>query len=125
MNRELIQMVLPEMARRLHREVKRYRAGKLSDKQFARKFESLMEGQFEALEEQGVPPAHAAVAVHGAVLVLTGPGLRAEAEELELPLEVVEYRAVRTAAEDIARSHGVSELKAFRQLAAIIAQYGD
>ena len=38
-----------------------------------------------------------------AVLILSGPGLRAEAEESKLPLEMIEYRAIREAAADVAR----------------------
>ena len=49
--------------------------------------------------------------------MLSGPGLRAEAEELGKPLEVVEYHAIRSAAKDIADSYGVSESKAFRRIA--------
>jgi hypothetical protein len=125
MSKQLIQIVLPQLAQRLHRQVQRYRAGQLNDNQFARKFEDLLERQYAWLAQRGVPQDHAAVAVHGAVLVLTGPGLRAEAEEEGLPLEVVEYRAIRAAADDIAQTHGVSKKRVFRQLAAIVAQYGE
>jgi hypothetical protein len=57
--------------------------------------------------------------------VLTSPGLRAEAAEQQLPLEVVEYRAICAAAADIANTHGVSERRVVRQLVAIVAQYGE
>jgi hypothetical protein len=125
MRNQLIKIVLPQLAQRLHRQVQRYRSGQLSDAQFAKKFEDLLQKQYAWLEEHGVPQTEAAVAVHGAVLVLTSPGLRAEADEQGLPLEVVEYRAVRAAAEDIARNHGGSERRLTRQLAAIVAQYGE
>jgi hypothetical protein len=125
MHNQLIKVVLPQLAERLHRQVQRYRSGQLSDAQFAKKFEDLLQKQYAWLAEHGVPQAQAAVAVHGAVLVLTSPGLRAEAEEQGLPLEVVEYRAVRAAAADIARNHGGSERRLTRQLAAIVAQYGE
>jgi hypothetical protein len=125
MSKQLIKIVLPQLAQRLHRQVKRYRSGELDDAQFAKKFESLLQKQYAWLASHGVPQAQAAVAVHGAVLVLTGPGLRAEAEQQGLPLEVIEYRAVRAAAADIARNHEVSELRVFRQLSAIVAQYGE
>jgi len=42
-----------------------------------------------------------------------------------MPLEVVEYRAVRTAAADISANYGVSQARATRQISAILAQYGD
>jgi hypothetical protein len=125
MKNELIQIVLPQLAQRLHRQVQRYRCGQLSDAQFAKRFEDLLQKQYAWLAERGIPQAEAAVAVHGAVLVLTSPGLRAEAEEQGLPLEVIEYRAVRAAAEDIARNHGGSERRLARQLSTIVAQYGE
>lgn len=125
MRNQLIKIVLPQLAQRLHRQVQRYRSGKLSDAQFAKKFEDLLQNQYAWLADRGVPQAQAAVAVHGAVLVLTSPGLKAEAEEQGLPLEVIEYRAVRAAAEDIARNHGGSERRLTRQLSAIVAQYGE
>jgi hypothetical protein len=125
MKHQLIRIVLPQLARRLQPQVQAYRDGELSDSQFARKFEGLLQHQYAWLAKRGVPQAKAAVAVHGAVLVLTSPALRAEAEELKLPLEVIEYRALRAAAADIAQNYGVSELRTFRQLAAIVSQYGD
>lgn len=125
MSKQLIKIVLPQLAQRLHRQVRRYRAGHLTDAQFAQQFEDLVEKQYTWLSDRGVPDVQAAVAVQGAVLVLTGPGLRAEAEEEGVPLEVVESRAIRDAAADIARSHGASEVRVYRQLAAIMAQYGE
>jgi hypothetical protein len=125
MRNQLIKIVLPQLAQRLHRQVQRYRSGQLSDAQFAKKFEDLLQNQYAWLADRGVPQAQAAVAVHGAVLVLTSPGLKAEAEEQGLPLEVIEYRAIRAAAEDIARNHGGSERRLTRQLSAIVAQYGE
>jgi len=65
------------------------------------------------------------VAVHGAVLVLSGPGLRAEAEEESIPLEVVEYRAVRAAAADIAQNFNVSERQAARRISDLVARYAE
>ncbi len=125
MSNQLIKIVLPQLAQRLHRQVKRYRAGQLNDAQFARNFENLLQKQYTWLADRGIPRDQAAVAVHGAVLVLTNPGLRAEAQEEGLPLEVVEYRAVRAAASDIAKTHEVSERRVFRQLSTIVAQYGE
>jgi hypothetical protein len=125
MRNQLIKIVLPQLAQRLHRQVQRYRSGQLSDAQFAKKFEDLLQRQYSWLADRGVPQDQAAVAVHGAVLVLTSPGLRAEAEEQGLPLEVIEYRAIRAAAADIAKTHGSSERRVLRQLSAIVAQYGE
>src|SRR5437660_12510518 len=125
MSKQLMEIVLPRLARPLYRQLQRYRAGKLNDSQFTRGFESLLRRQHAWLAERGVPEARAALAIHGAVLVLSGPGLRAEAEELGLPLEVVEYRAIRSAAKDIAESYGVSEPKALRRIASILAHYAE
>ncbi len=125
MSKELMDIVLPRLAQRLNRQLRRYRAGELSEAQFSRKFEALLQQQYAWLANHGVPEVDAAVTVHGAVLVLSGPGLRAEAEQLKLPLEVVEYRAIRTAAADIAANYGVSQARATRQISAIMAQYGD
>jgi hypothetical protein len=125
MSKELMDIVLPRLAQRLNRQLRRYRAGELDDAQFSRKFESLLQQQYSWLANQGIPEVEAAVAVHGAVLVLSGPGLRAEAAEQSLPLEVVEYRAIRAAAGDIADHYGVSEQHATRRLSAIVAYYAE
>ena len=125
MNKDLIELVLPRLAKRLHNQLRRYHAGELDQDGFTRDFEDLLQRQYAWLAKRGVPEAEAAVAIHGAVLVLSGPGLRAEAEQLELPLEVIEYRAVRAAAADIASNYGVSERRAVRQIGAILAQYAE
>ena len=125
MSKQLMEIVLPRMAQRLHRQLQMYRAGELNDDQFTQSFEKLLQKQYSWLAERGVSEAKAALAIHGAVLVLSGPGLRAEAEEERLPLEIVEYRAVKAAAEDIAKSYGVGARKAFRRIARILARYGE
>jgi hypothetical protein len=125
MSKELMDIVLPRLAQRLNRHLRRYRAGELDDDQFSRKFETLLQQQYSWLANQGIPEVEAAVAVHGAVLVLSGPGLRAEAAEQAVPLEVVEFRAVVAAASDIAEHYGVSEQRARRRLASIVAYYAE
>ena len=120
-----MELVLPRMARRLDRQLRRYRAGELSDAQFTHKFECLLQQQYNWLAQQGVEEVDAAVAIHGAVLVLSGPGLRAEAAEEGLPLEVIEYRATRAAAADVAQNYGISENRATRRIAAIVAAYSE
>ncbi len=125
MSKELMDIVLPRLAQRLNRQLRRYRAGELDDDQFSRKFETLLQQQYAWLANQGIPEVEAAIAVHGAVLVLSGPGLRAEAMEQSLPLEVVEYRAIRAAAGDIAEHYGVSEPRATRRLSGIVAYYAE
>jgi hypothetical protein len=125
MSKELMDIVLPRLAQRLNRHLRRYRAGKLDDDQFSQKFETLLQQQYSWLANQGIPEVEAAVAVHGAVLVLSGPGLRAEAAEQSIPLEVIEYRAILAAASDISEHYGVSEQRATRRLASIVAYYAE
>jgi hypothetical protein len=123
MSKELMDLVLPRLAQRLNRHLRRYRAGKLDDAQFSTKFEALLQQQYDWLANKGVCEVDAAVAVHGAVLVLSGPGLKAEAEEQHLPLEVVEFQAVQSAAQDIAQSYGVSPRRTLKRMCEIMALY--
>ena len=125
MSKELMDIVLPRLAQRLNRQLRRYRSGELDDAQFSRKFETLLQQQYAWLANQGIPEVEAAVAVHGAVLVLSGPGLRAEAAEQSLPLEVIEHRAIHEAASDVAKNFGIKRKSAFRVIARIVARYGD
>lgn len=125
MSRELMELVLPRLAQRLNRQLRRYREGRLDEAQFSARFERLLQQQHLWLSNQGVADVDAAVTVHGAVLVLSGPGLRAEAEEESLPLEVVEFRAVKAAAADVAQHYGVSERKALRRITDLVAGYAD
>lgn len=123
--KHVMKVVLPRLARPLYRQLQRYRAGKLNDEEFTRGFDSLLRRQHTWLTERKVPEVRAALAIHGAVLVLSGPGLRAEATENKLPLEVVEHRAVREAAADVARNFAIDEAKAVRIISGIVARYGD
>jgi hypothetical protein len=125
MSKELMEIVLPRLSRRLNRQLRRYRAGKLDDAGFSRKFEMLLQQQYSWLANQGIPEVDAALAVHGAVLVLSGPGLRAESAERGIPLEIVEFQAVQAAATDIAEHYGISELRALRRISAIVSQYAE
>jgi hypothetical protein len=125
MSKQLMEIILPRLAQRLQRQLKRYRAGELDDDQFTENFEDLLQRQYAWLAERGVPGEEAALAIHGSVLILSGPGLRAEAAEQGLPLEVVEYRAVCSAAEDIAKSYGVDQRATTHRIATLMAKYGD
>jgi len=125
MSKQLIELVLPRLARPLHRQLRRYRAGQWDEAQFTECFEKLLRRQHTWLTSRGVPHVHAALTIHGAVLVLSRPGLRAEAAESELPLEVVEFRAVKEAAADVAHNYGISEKKATRIIGAIVAKYSE
>jgi hypothetical protein len=125
MSKQLMEVVLPRLARPLYRQLKRYRSGKLNDAQFTRGFETLLRKQHAWLAERGVPETRAALAIHGAVLILSGPGLRAEAAEANLPLEVVEFRAICEAAADVAANYRFDEAKAIRIISALVARYGE
>jgi len=125
MSHELMDLVLPRLAQRLNRQLRRYRAGQLDESQFSRRFERLLQQQHAWLANRGISDVDAAVTVHGAVLVLSGPGLRAEAQEESVPLEVVEFRAVRAAAADIAQHYGVNERKAVKRISDLVASYAE
>jgi hypothetical protein len=125
MSKQLMEVVLPRLARRLYQQLQRYRTGELNDAQFTQAFEVLLQRQHLWLAQRGVSDALAALAIHGAVIILSGPGLRAEAAETRLPLEVIEYRAIRAAAADIARNYHVNERRVLRQIVNIVARYGD
>src|SRR5258708_26036719 len=99
----------PRLARPLSGQLERSRAGELDDRQFTRKFEALLQKQHVWLAKRGISAVRAAVAIHSAVLVLSLPGLRAEAVESNQPLEVVEHKAVCEAAADVSRSYGADE----------------
>lgn len=125
MNKQLMEIILPRLARRLHGQLQRYRAGKLDDTQFTHRFEELLQHQYAWLADRGVPELDAALVVHAAVLVLSHPGLSAEAKETHVPLEVMEARAVRTAATDIAGNYDIEEWRAFSFLATLVARYAE
>ena len=125
MSRELIELILPRLSNRLNRHLRRYKAGRLDDAEFSKRFESLLEQQHAWLANKGFAEVDAAVAVHGAVLVLSAPGLKAEAVEQSVPLEVIEYRAVRAAAADIAEHYGMNPKKAVHLISELVATYSE
>jgi len=125
MDKQLMEVVLPRLARPLYQQLEHFQSGKLSEKQFTARFEAILRRQHEWLARRGVEAARAAVAIHAAVLVLSLPGLRAEAVEANEPLEVVEFRALREAARDVAKNYGLSEGRAIRALTSLVAHYGD
>jgi hypothetical protein len=125
MSKEPMELVLPRLAQRLGRQLRRYREGQLSEKEFSRRFEALLQQQYSWLANRGVPEVDAALAVHGAVLVLSAPGLRAEAREQSVPLEMVEYRAVQAAAQDISQNYGIARRRVANRISALLALYTD
>jgi hypothetical protein len=125
MSKQLMEVVLPRLARPLYRQLKRYRKGQLNDAQFTSGFEALLREQHDWLARHGVSATRAALAIHGAVLILSAPGLRAEAAEAKLPLEVIEHRAICEAAADVSATYGMSERKAVRIISSVVARYAD
>jgi hypothetical protein len=125
MSKQLVELVLPRLAKNLFRHLHRYRSGKLAESNFSRCFQSVLQNEHDWLLAQRVHEIRAALAVHGAILVLSMPGLRAEAAESGLPLEVVERRAIRDAADDVASNYGISLSKAANVIGRIVARYGN
>jgi hypothetical protein len=124
MSKQLMEVVLPRLARPLYRQLERYWTGEITDNQFTKKFASLLRRQHAWLADRGIPEVRAALAIHAALLVLSKDGLRAEAEERQLPLEVIEYRAVQEAAADLERNYSLDRRRAARSIAALVARYG-
>ena len=118
-------LVLPRLARPLYRQLERFQNGKMNENQFARRFEGILKRQHAWLEKRGVSAARAAMAIHAAVLVLSQSGLRAEAEEDGVPLEIVETRAIREAARDLTENYGFDACQAANALSTLLAAYGD
>ncbi|MFO0967164.1 MAG: hypothetical protein U0793_16490 [Gemmataceae bacterium] len=125
MNKPLMEVVLPRLARPLYHQLERFQSGKLDESQFTENFEAILRRHHRWLSRRGVSAAKAAVAIHAAVLVLSLPGMRAEAEEEGVPLEVVEHRALKEAALDIASCYGLPYRKVAHRLAVRVARYGD
>lgn len=125
MSKQLMDVVLPRLARPLSRQLQRYRDGELDEAAFTRDFESLLQRQHEWLANRGVSEPNAALAIHAAILVLSNPGLRAEAAETGRPTEVIEFEAIREAAEDVARNYGVNVRRAVQAISRMVARYGE
>lgn len=125
MSKQLMEVVLPRLARPLYKHLERFQTGQLNEKQFTKRFETLLQRQHQWLARRGISAARAAIAIHAAVLVLSLPGLRAEAADASLPLEVVEHRAIREAALDVASSYGLDEKRIAHAIACLVAKYGD
>lgn len=125
MSKPLMKVVLPRLARPLYKHLEKLQNGQLDEESFTTKIEAMLQRQHAWLSRKGVAAARAAVAIHAAVLVLSQPGLRAEAAEAGVPLEVFEHRALREAAADIAQSYGMPEYRAADALARLVAKHGD
>lgn len=125
MNKPLMEVVLPRLARPLYKQLEQFQSGKLDESQFTENFEAILRRHHRWLARQGVPAAQAAIVIHAAVLVLSLPGMRAEAQEEGVPLETVEFRALREAAMDVASTYGLPWQKVAHLLSLRVAQYGD
>lgn len=121
----LMDIVLPRLARPLYQHLEKFQLGEMDEAQFTRRFEKVLQRQHEWLSRKGIAAAKAAVAIHAAVIVLSMPGLRAEALDGNCPLEVYEARAVTEAAQDVASSYGMDRLKAMDAIARLVAKYGE
>lgn len=124
MGHQVMEMLLPRLAKRLYGQVKRFRAGKMSEEEFAQQFAALLQKQYVWLARQGVDESEAALAIHAGVLVLTRPGLCAAATEMGIPAEVVEARAISNAAKDVAQHYPIEASDAFDALSEMLACYG-
>ena len=125
MSKQLMEIVLPRLARPLYQHLEQFQSGRMDELQFTKKFEKELQKQHHWLAKKGIEVAKAAVAIHAAVIVLSLPGLRSEAEESGLPLEVLEFRAIREAGSDVAQAYGMDRAKAIGAIARLVARYGD
>jgi hypothetical protein len=125
MSKQLMEVVLPRLARPLYQHLEQFQLGQLNELQFTKKFEKVLQKQHHWLARRGIAVARAAVAIHAAVIVLSLPGLRSEAKESNLPLEVLEFRAIREAAQDVAANYGMCHTQAINAIARLVARYGE
>jgi hypothetical protein len=125
MTKQLMEIVLPRLARPLYQHLEQFQLGQLNESQFTKRFEKELQRQHHWLAKRGIEIAKAAVAIHAAVIVLSLPGLRAEAKDSNLPLEVLEFRAVREAGHDVAQNYGMSRSRAISAIARLVARYGE
>jgi hypothetical protein len=125
MSKQLMEIVLPRLARPLYQHLEQFQQGRIDELQFTKKFEKELRKQHHWLATRGIAVVKAAVALHAAVIVLSLPGLRSEAKEGNLPLEVLEFRAVREAASDVATNYGISRQRAIHAISRLVARYGE
>jgi len=125
MSKQLIEIVLPRLARPLYQHLEQFQLGRLDERQFTKKFEKELQKQHHWLAQRGIEVAKAAVAIHAAVIVLSLPGLRSEATEANVPLEVLEFRAIREAAQDVAQNYAMNQIRAINAISRLVARYGE
>jgi hypothetical protein len=125
MSKQLMEIVLPRLARPLYQHLEQFQMGELSELQFTKRFEKELQKQHHWLANRGIEVAKAAVAIHAAVIVLSLPGLRSEAKESNLPLEVLEFRAIKEASNDVAQNYGMCRSRAINAISRLVARYGE
>jgi hypothetical protein len=125
MSKQLMEIVLPRLARPLYQHLEQFQLGRLDELQFTKRFEKELQRQHHWLARKGIEVARAAVAIHAAVIVLSLPGLRSEAKESNLPLEVLEFKAIREAAQDVAQNYGMDQARAINSIARLVARYAE
>ncbi len=125
MAKQLMEIVLPRLARPLYAHLEKFQLGQMSELQFTKRFEKELQKQHHWLAKRGIAVAKAALAIHAAVIVLSLGGLRSEAQESGIPLEVLEFRAICEAAQDVAQSYGVDRVRAIKAIARLVARYGE
>ncbi|MBI3823776.1 MAG: hypothetical protein HY289_13990 [Planctomycetes bacterium] len=125
MSKQLMEVVLPRLARPLYQHLEQFQLGRLDELQFTKRFEKELQRQHHWLAKRGIEVARAAVAIHAAVIVLSLPGLRSEAKEANVPLEVLEFRAIREAAQDVAQNYGMCQTRAINSISRLVARYGE
>ncbi|MCI0641872.1 MAG: hypothetical protein L0Y72_11240 [Gemmataceae bacterium] len=125
MSKQLMEVVLPRLARPLYRQLERLQTGKMNELQFSAKLERILQRQHAWLARQGISAARAAIALHAAVLVLSQPGLRSEAADAGVPLEIVERRAIQEAASYVAADYQLPPGRIAQAIGFLVAKYGD
>ncbi len=125
MSKQLMEIVLPRLARPLYQHLEQFQLGQLDEVQFTKKFEKELQKQHHWLANRGIAVAKAAVAIHAAVIVLSLPGLRSEAKDSNLPLEVLEFKAIREAAQDVSQNYGMCRTRAITSISRLVARYGE
>lgn len=125
MSKQLMEIVLPRLARPLYQHLEQFQLGQMDEVQFTKEFEKELQRQHHWLAKRGIAVAKAAIAIHAAVIVLSLPGLRAEAKDSGLPLEVLEFRAIKEAAHDVAQNYSMCRTKALNSISRLVAKFGE
>jgi len=121
MSKNMLELVLPRIARVLSKQLKSYKAGRMDDETFSTNFDSILQQQCEWLNNQGYQTADSAITVHAALIVLSSPGLKEEAKRLNVPLEVIEFRAICESSKELAESIGEPLFEVVEKLSCLIA----